>query len=89
MVGSHEIEDDERMFVYRLLFQKTVQRVRQIVHSLQMVQGKKKQELVELTSGRTAGVDDYHASSSLSYTQQITHSLATLLQDLESSYSTT
>ncbi|PVH97119.1 hypothetical protein DM02DRAFT_658555 [Periconia macrospinosa] len=69
MVGSHEIDDDERIFVY--------------------LQGKKKQELLELTSGRTAGVDDYHASSSLSHTQQITHSLATLLQDLESSFDTT
>ncbi|KAF2639739.1 hypothetical protein P280DRAFT_470361 [Massarina eburnea CBS 473.64] len=86
MVGTLEIEDEERTLVYRMLFQKTVQRVRQTLHALQMMQYRRKKELLVGTCNRTAGVEDYHASSSLSHTQQITHALATALQDLESSF---
>lgn len=86
MLGSMEVDDEERMLVFRLLFQKTVQRVRQALHSLQMMQFKRKKQLLMETSNRTAGAEDYHASSSLSHIQQITHALATALQDLESSF---
>ena len=86
MLGSLEVEEEERILVYRLLFQKTVQKVRYTLHSLQTMQFKRKKQLLLETSNRTAGLEDYHASSSLSHIQQMTHALATALQDLESSF---
>lgn len=88
MVGSLEIEDEERIHVYRMLYRKAIQRVRHVLQSLEMLQSQKKKILLEQTVGRTAGLDDYHASSGLSHTQQITHALATGLEELESSLTT-
>lgn len=87
MLGSLEVDEEERILVYRLLFQKTVQKVRQALHSLQMIQHKRKKQLLMETSNRTAAAEDYHASSSLSHLQQMTHTLSTTLQSLESAYS--
>jgi hypothetical protein len=86
MIGSVELDGDEKMVVCRVLFQKTVQMVRQTVHALQMLQYKRKQQLLIETSNRAAGADNYQASSSLVHIQQVSHSLATALQALESSF---
>ena len=86
MIGAVEVEDEERDMIYRLMFEQTVRKLRQTVHSLRVIQGKRKKELTTDTSSRDATAEDYHISSSLSHIQQVTHSLATMLQDLESSF---
>lgn len=85
IIGRSEVDGDDRMLVFRLLFQKTVQKVRQTLHSLQIMQHERKKQLLVETSNRGAGIDDYQASSSLLHIQQISHALATALQALESS----
>lgn len=83
MLGSLEVVGDEKMLVFRLLFQKTVQKVRSTLHSLQMIQRKRKKQMLMDTSNRTAEADDYHASSSLLHIQQMSHVLSNALQALE------
>ena len=79
-IGSLEIEDDERTLVLRLLFHKTLQKVRCALHSLQTIQYKRKGQL-------TVGVHDGQTSSSLPHIQQISHALAVALQALDSTFS--
>jgi hypothetical protein len=84
-IGSFELEGDDRMLVLRVLYQNTLQKVKCILHSLQVIQNKKKKRLLEETQNKTAGVDDYQASSNLFHIQQMSYGLVTSLQTLESS----
>ena len=84
-IGSYEVTGDDRKLVLRLLFQNTLQKLKYILDSLQEIQDKKKKLLLDETSNRTAGIDDYQASNYLFHTQQISYCLVTSLQTLESS----
>jgi hypothetical protein len=84
-IGSFELEGNDRMLVLRVLYQITVQKVKRILHSLQVIQNKKKRQLLEKTQNKLAGVGDYQASSNLFHIQQISYGLVTSLQTLESS----
>lgn len=84
VVGSLEVGGDEKVLVFRLLFQKTLQSVRQTLHSLQKMQCKRKRQLQQETSDHAGAMtDDYQVSSSLLHIQQISHALANSLQELE------
>lgn len=84
-IGSYELEGDDRVLVLRILYQNTLQKVKSMLHSLQVIQEKKKKRLSEETRNRLAGDDDYQASSNLFHIQQMSYSLVTSLQALESS----
>ncbi|KAK2758594.1 hypothetical protein FQN54_003284 [Arachnomyces sp. PD_36] len=84
-IGSFELEGNDRMLVLRVLYQITLQKVKCILHSLQVIQNKKKRRLQDKTQNKPAGVDDYQASSNLFHIQQISHGLITSLQTLEMS----
>lgn len=84
-IGSFEVTGEDRMLVLRVLYQNTLQKIKCILRSLQLIQDKKKRRLFDDTSNRTAGFDDYQASSNLFHVQQISHRLVTSLQALESS----
>ena len=75
MVGPLEVEGDERVFVFRMLFQKMVQNVQETLHSLERIQE---------TSSRAVGTDDYQLSSSLLHIRQTSHTLTNTLKELES-----
>ncbi len=64
---------------------KTVQKVRQTLHALQVIQNGQKQLLMLETADRDAGREDYQESARLLHLQQMSHSLATVLQRLDSS----
>ena len=84
-IGSFELEGNDRMLVLRVVYQNTLQKVKSILHSLQIIQDKKKRRLLEKTQNKLAGADDYQASSNLFHIQQISYGLVTALQTLESS----
>ena len=73
------------MLVLRVLYQNTLQKVKYILNSLQVIQNKKKKRLLEETQNKLAGVDDYQVSSNLFHIQQMSYGLITSLQALESS----
>ncbi|KAH8600637.1 hypothetical protein B0O99DRAFT_667881 [Bisporella sp. PMI_857] len=83
-IGSFELEGSDRMLVLRVLYQATLQKVKCILHSLQVIQNKKKGRLLEKTQNKPAGADDYQASSNLFHIQQISYGLVTSLHALES-----
>ncbi|KAL5348509.1 hypothetical protein ACLOAV_005925 [Pseudogymnoascus australis] len=83
-IGSFELEGDDRTLVLRFLYQNTLQKVMCVLHSLQVIQNKKKKRLLEETQNKLAGVDDYQASSNLFHIQQMSYGLVTSLQTLES-----
>lgn len=83
-IGSFELEGDDRTLVLRFLYQNTLQKVKCVLHSLQVIQNKKKKRLLEETQNKLAGVDDYQASSNLFHIQQMSYGLVTSLQTLES-----
>ena len=84
-IGSFEITGEDRMLMLRILFQNTLQKLKSMLRSLQLFQDHKKRKLLEETSNRTAGYDDYQASNSLLHIQQISHKIVTTLESLESS----
>lgn len=84
MLGPLEVDGDEKVSVFCLLFQRTLQNVRQTLYSLQKIQCKRKSQLLQGTSDHTVETDDYQVSSSLLHIQQISHALANSLQELES-----
>ena len=84
MIGSLEVEGDERAFVFRTLFQKMVHNVQETLHSLDGIQCKRKRLLLQETSSRAVGTDDYQLSSSLLHIRQTSHTLTNTLKELES-----
>jgi hypothetical protein len=84
-IGSFELEGNDRMLVLRVLYQITLQKVKCMLHSLQVIQNRKKRRLLEKNQNKLAGVNDYQASSNLFHIQQISYGLVTSLQTLESS----
>ena len=84
IVGSLEVEGDERLLVSRVLFQKMLQSVSQTLDSLRTILSQQKKQLLQETSKRPPGVCDDQASSSLLHIQQTLQALTNALQALES-----
>lgn len=84
-IGSFQLEGDDRLLVLRVLYQNTLQKVKNVLHSLQAIQEEKKKRLLEKTQNEMVEVDEYQASSSFFHIQQISYGLVTSLQSLTSS----
>ena len=83
VVGSVEVDGDERDFVFRVLFQNMLQNVQETLHALQAVQSKRKGLLLQETSSRAIATEDYQLSSSLLHVQQMSHTLVKALNELK------
>lgn len=88
LIGRLEIDGEERMLVYRVLFKQALCKIKTILQSLGSMQEQRKAQLLQDTTGRAAKLEEYEASNNLSHMQQMSRMLAAAIHSLEKAFET-